>query len=259
MNVFTFWHKINHPIPPYVLLSLVSMKRIFGDKLTVLTMNNIRFFLKDFDLDRQWVFEATNKNISDNVSRIVAFSDYIRMKYCLESGGFWLDADTIVIKDITKSIGDFGKKLLWHSEAVFGAEKGHPVIKAACESMESSRKMKWGNPGGIKELIASSECDVQAIPFALVNPGYSPTYQYSTCNVMFEQNISPSDFLKNKDACIIKLYNTDFSQKIYGMSVADFLKTDTLLAKIFLYLDSDADKWIADSDAINEFLDNFCA
>jgi hypothetical protein len=68
---------------------------------------------------------------------------------------------------------------------------------------------------------------------------------------MLDTEVPVKRFLANSSAVLLKLYNTYFSRTPIGtMSVPEFLSSGTLLARIFLHIDPDAERWIAHCQAL---------
>lgn len=93
--MWVYWEQVNgSPIPPYITLCLDIMKKN-GSKyfnVTLLNENTIFDFLPDL-----------RKDIND--LPIALKTDYIRVRLLELYGGMWIDADTILMKDL-KEIAD---------------------------------------------------------------------------------------------------------------------------------------------------------
>ncbi|QJQ09213.1 hypothetical protein A3L25_007160 [Pseudomonas putida] len=246
MKVITYWETApGRAMPPYIALGIATMQLALGDSFLLLTNNNTRDFIGDEYLKKRWTFKANSKDPNPEITSIVAKSDYLRMAYVAEHGGFWIDADTIVFKDFTKAVSPSGELLSWHSEQFFGANPNNEILRSASQKALSDEIQVWGNPGGIKDLVLNNAEKIKPIPFNIINPGHQPTYGYGNCKILLDTELRVSDFLTNSEARMMKLYNTAFrSEDVGGMELAEFFKSNTLIAKIFLHLNNDPEFWI---------------
>ncbi len=228
------------------------MKRIYGEKFTILTPRNIIEQMGEMP-KKNWQFNKKNKNLTDEIEAIVAKSDWVRLKFIHEHGGYWTDADTIALSNATNELSFKSDKLHWNSEAFFGSIAKSELLKNASNNMLASDLQIWGNPGNIKNLIEQQ--GFEKMPLKLFDPGFNPTYTFKTSEVMFSQLISAEDFLSNKDVKFIKLYNTIFSSTDSGsISVSSLIKSKSLLSKIFSFIEPSATYWIDAATELEEQL-----
>ena len=254
MSFVSFWQ--NPPgrrMPPYVALALVSMQRALGTDFVLLHDADLTAALGRDVHDKDWRFGELEFAGNPDALSIVAKSDFIRMAYVYRHGGYWFDADTIALADPRPHLiaGQPGDHLHWYSEALFGARPGNALLAAAIEACHSADRQAWGNPGGIRDVIDLDPAKITPIPYTLLDPGYRPAYRFTTCDVMLDTQVPVERFLANSSAVLLKLYNTYFSRTPIGaMSVPEFLSSGTLLARIFLHLDPNAEQWIAHCQAL---------
>ncbi len=248
MKVISYWETgVGCTIPTYIPLCIASMKAALGTSFLLLTKENISQYIGDEYLNNKWRFNRHNSNLTPEVASIVAKSDFIRMAYIHRHGGFWLDADTIVFNNFLPKmeIQETDKKLFWHSEQFFGANAGNEILDLAQNNAFQNEVQTWGNPGGIQTLIAAHPEAIIKIPFRHVNPGYTPTYKYQSCEVLIDKNLPVEHFLINQDVNLLKVYNSDFcSLDIAAMPLTDFLSSGTLISRIFLKINPSLDYWI---------------
>ena len=241
-------------MPPYVALAIVSMQRALNTTFQLLTPQTVPELIGSDFLKKSWGFTTLDFSIASNIESIIAKSDYIRMAYVYRYGGAWLDADTLLINNPTAKVFPNGitSKLHWHSEALFGSLAGNPLLGEAVTTSLKQNVHCWGNPGEIKDVVRRHHDEVTLIPNSILDPGYRPLYNFSTCDIMLRHDISVSEFITN-NTDILKLYNTYFTRKTRKqLSVADFLKDGTLLAKLFLHIDPDPQYWISQSEILIE-------
>lgn len=249
MKFVSFWQ--NPPgrvTPPYVALALVSLQRVLKGDFVLLGAADMER-ASWVPARKDWRFGKLDFLGHPDALSIVARSDFIRMAYVYHHGGYWLDADTIALDDPRPMLAaaNSGSKLHWLNEALFGARAGNPLLTAAIDRCLANEEQVWGNPGHIRELIDAYPDQVLPVSRDLVDPRYCPEYRFTTCDVMLETALPVHNFLVSPEVKLLKLYNTYFSRSFIGqMSVADFLCSGTLLARIFLHIDPDANRWIAE-------------
>ncbi|MFG0917288.1 hypothetical protein IYR97_13460 [Pseudomonas fulva] len=252
MKAVTYWESApGYKMPPYIALCIATMRSALGDSFLFLHEKNISAFLTGNFQEKQWAFKPKDKEQDVEIKSIVAKSDFIRMAYIAQNGGFWMDADTIVFQDFLPDFDLTVRSIYWHSEQFFGARAGSPILKEACDRAMVDEYQSWGNPGGIKNLINANPDNVEVMPTKLIDPGYTPAYTYTNWKVLLDENLDVDDFLINKDAKILKLYNTYLRESGLGyLNTDDFFNSNTLISRIFLNLNPDKGFWIAQADDI---------
>lgn len=241
-------------MPPYVALAIASMQRALGDSFILLTPKTVAQALSPAFTEKKRDFEPLTFDMDSRIRAIVAKSDHVRLAYIYRYGGVWLDADTLLFRDPTRSLFPEGltNSLHWYSEALFGARKGNGLLGMAVEAAARRETHQWGDPGGIRSLIAGAPDHVSLIPFSALDPGYKPVYNFSTCDVMRRQDVLVNEFLATPGVDVLKLYNTYFTRtSTRVLTVKAFLKEQTLLAKLFLHIDPDISYW---SDRAEEIM-----
>lgn len=260
MSFVSFWQ--NPPgclVPPYVALSLVSLRRALGDDFILLREADLVGIFDVAVKDKVWSFSDLEFIGNQDALSIVAKSDFIRMAYIHQYGGYWLDADTIALQDPRLHLIEsrLDERLHWYSEALFGARSNNPLLATAMQNCRACERQTWGNPGSIRDMINLDPTKITSIPYSLLDPGYRPSYRFATCDVMLNKEIPVDSFLSNPNVVLLKLYNTYFSRKTIGtMSVQEFLSSGTLLARIFLHIDPNSEKWVSDCEALEMEFNN---
>lgn len=245
MKIYTYWETApGREIPPYILLGLASMRRVFGEDFTILTPS----VAQDLGVDtggKEWGFRRETDENARALRGIIAKSDYVRMAVIAQEGGYWLDADTIALRDFRADLAPILNEhhFVWHSEQFFGATPGNEILTTAAQNMLDTEWQTWGDPGHVKTRIADAGNAVPRIPFWLIDPKSEPPYNYSTSKILLEDH--PLDeFLRNERQAILKLYNTPFAETEYGVMTTDqFLESDTLLSQVFLSIEPDKSWW----------------
>ena len=259
MRFVSFWQNPqSRRMPPYVALALVSMQRILGADFVLLGNKDLDAALGRDLGDKDWRFNDLEFSGCAAALSIVAKSDFMRMAYVHRHGGYWFDADTVALADPRPHLAadQCGERLHWYSEALFGATPGNPLLATAIARCHRADRQVWGNPGGIRDIINVGPSQITPIPYTLLDPGFRPAYRFTTCDVMLDTVVPVETFLSNSSVALLKLYNTYFSRAPIGnMSVPEFLSSGTLLARIFLHIDPDADQWIARCHALEQSLE----
>ena len=242
MKVIAYWEKVDEAadIPWHILLCLAALRIDFQDNFLLLTPKNIDQYIGSDYANKHWSFgtieesDVTQKKVS-----IVAKSDYIRLKYIYEHGGFWFDSDALCVgdpKNIIKLLDSYD--VVWGYEAFFGAKAGNQMFKDASDRMLDMPCQIWGNPGEIKAIVEGSKnASIGKIPNGYINPLSSALYSWRDTSILFSENFEPNEFL-SKDQVFLHLYNK-FTEKIvsdHSLSV-DFkleklFQSQTLIAKI---------------------------
>lgn len=239
-------------MPSYVSLALISMRRALGERFSLLTPRTVQELIDPRILGKAWAFEPLTFTLADGIEAIVAKSDFIRMAFVHRYGGTWVDADTLFFRDPTTILFPTGlsHKLHWHSECIFASQPGNPLLARALAAGLDGGAHAWGNPGGIKEIVAQADGDLVTITGDLFDPGYCPRYNFASCEVMRCQDVSVEDFLRT-DVSILKLYNTYFRRTVKRIeSVEEFLAGGTLLSKLFLHIEADHGYWVGESEQL---------
>lgn len=261
MKVFSYWEQnsFSNVIPPYVLCGLSSMRKIFQDDFILLNKRNLSSWV-DFDFSKKNIFFAASPDKKfDQISRIVAKSDFIRFKFIEEHGGFWLDADSVVFgdfrPDLMQGVGD--GKFVWHCEAFFGAEKQNRLVKSVVANMIASERQIFANPGNVKDIVVENRSDVSHIPLTLIDPTSQHSYNAKSWAIVTQSGTQVSDFLVNDSCKMMKLYNSVTSgADLATLSVSDFLESDSLLANLFLHIEPAKNFWIDEARKIEKEVGN---
>lgn len=255
VNYVSYWETAaGQSMPPWIALALVSMRRALGDNFTLLTPDSLENCIDASILRKDWRFEPLAFSMDKGIEAIVARSDFIRMAYVHRHGGAWIDADSILLRDPTSLLFPTGldERLHWHSECLFASLPGNNHLAEALAKGLGEQAHAWGNPGGIKEIVARSPNQQVSIASSVCDPGYRPQYNFNSCAVMRRTDIEVSDFLL-RDVSMLKLYNTWFKRTATrDESVAEFLGEGTLLSRIFLHIEPDRGYWLGECERLVE-------
>ncbi|MDG9882430.1 glycosyltransferase [Pseudomonas sp. GD04058] len=253
LNYVSYWETaVGQCMPPWIALALVSLRRALGERFTLLNPDSVQQRVDPAILSRTWGFEPLAFSMDKGIEAIVAKSDFIRMAYVHEHGGVWIDADSLLLRDPTPVLfpRGLGRRLHWHSECLFAARPGNPLLAEALGAGLARQIHAWGNPGGIKDIVARHPQALVPIPASLFDPGYRPLYNFAGCEVMRRTDIAVEDFLR-RDVSALKLYNTWFKRTaVKEQSVEEFLDGGTLLARLFLHIEKDRGYWLGESEGL---------
>lgn len=251
----SFWETASgQSMPPYIALALVSIKKALGDKFLLLTPQTVQDFIDPKILNHHWGFEPLSFTLEEGIEAIIAKSDFIRMAFVYQHGGVWVDADSVFFYDPTDVLFPSGlsTKLHWLSECLFASRAGNTLLAEALNVGLAEGRHVWGNPGGIKDIVARRGEELVPISPEVIDPGYRPLYNFSSCDVMRRRDIDVSDFRLN-DVAIVELYNTYFKRTAgRNESVAEFLAGGTLMAKLFLHIEPNPAYWVGEATRLIE-------
>jgi len=258
MQFITYWETPkNTKVPPWILLCLTIMRIKLGKQLRVLGPKCIEDLFGTEFIGQQRCFNKLEFQFNCGRENIVARSDAIRIAYIYHFGGTWLDADTLLLKKPIGAIYPNGvtERLHWSSEAIFGAKPNNRILKEALNNMSKSATHDWGDPGQVKALVKNNPRAIEPISPTIFDPGYTPTYRFQTCDTLNSKTVSVDSFIKNEDLTLLKLYNTYFTRTAGELlSVMSFLRSNTLLANIFLTIEPNLNFWANESKVTEEYL-----
>jgi hypothetical protein len=242
MKVIAYWEKVDvdASVPWHILLCLASMRLVFSDNFLLLTPKNVDQYIGEEYKNKYWSFGTKEESESQQKKvSIVAKSDYIRMKYIYEHGGFWFDSDALCVGD-PKNLLDMlnNYQIVWGYEAFFGSRKGNAAFKTASNNMLEMPCQIWGNPGLIKSLVeGSNDSSIAYIPNNFLNPRTNSSYSWQDTSILFSEKISPHEFLSD-DQVFLHLFNKFTEKKVKenklsnNFSIYNLFQSDILLSKI---------------------------
>ena len=99
-----------------------------------------------------------------------AHADVIRMSLMIQYGGIYIDADTVLLRDMSMLVGhqfgyQWGEERNKYNTAALGCKKGCPVLKCAYGYHRVKEKMSaWDfHPWQLREQLDKSHCEVRFI------------------------------------------------------------------------------------------------
>jgi len=195
------------------------MSAKLGDRFRLLTRDNAKHYIGGEYETKNWIFESHrgDARAAEKYS-VVAKSDFIRLKYIYEHGGFWLDADFLCLGD-PASLLDFLSEanIVWEGEAIFGGKPRAACFGAACDTMLEREFQVWGDPGGIKSYIeALSEGEALILPPYINWPKGAYNYWWDSTDILLRKDIEVSEFL-SEGQVVMHLFNTASEPMLAGL------------------------------------------
>lgn len=205
MNIYTYWEGER---PAYIDMCKRSLKKYAGD----LKLVELDHYDKYNDL-------AINHKV-----------DLLKGTLIRDNGGFWIDADMIVLKDLTPLMRLLDKVDFIGMPGFFGGKAGAPILTDWVRSMENIIK---------RDVTFSS-----LIRPLLEHPLYKP-YKHLTHEMItpiwhtgdefwnfFSDTAKLEDFI-TENTYIVTLYNSQFSEEFKKMSEEEILSKNWLISKMF--------------------------
>lgn len=236
MKLVTFWeNEPNARTPWHIAACLTIMSAKLGDRFLLLTRGNVKDYIGDEHETKKWIFERHRDSDAGTANhyQVAAKSDFIRMKYIYEHGGFWLDADFLCLGNPV-SLLDFlaEANIVWGYEAIFGSRPGALCFRAACDTMLEQEFQRWGDPGGIKSYIeALPKGEAMRLPpyIQWAKEAYS-YWLWNSPDILLRKDLELSDFL-SEGQVVIHLFNSNTERMLDGLRNNDA----TLFHKLLYY------------------------
>lgn len=208
-RIYTYWEG---PMPDYIQMCRESLYR----------------HCKDFEI-------IDVSHIKSNLP-INLKVDLLKGQLIRDNGGFWIDADMIVMKPLTPLIKLLDKTNFMGLPGFFAGKAGAPILKDWVESME-------------KRINAAKELNVELSFSSLIHPllshGLYKPYKYLTHEMVtpiwntgdefwefFKDDNKLEDFITD-NTYIVTLYNSQFSDDFKNSSRDRILKEGWLISRMF--------------------------
>lgn len=155
-------------------------------------------------------------------------TDYIKAWLISENGGFWIDADMIVMKDLRPLVKLVEKHGFAGIPGFFGAVKGNELMKRWFEGIKQIKKEPT-----FSDLIQPLLKDQEFKEFGVfTREMICPVYHTGNEFWNFFKDLPLEDFVKD-NTYIVTLYNSSFSQEFKKMNETDILNYPWLISKMF--------------------------
>lgn len=246
-NIFTYWHDLKE-IPPYIQWCVRNMERIFGAKFTLYERES---FIRDFPEVRRDIWDFYHSKGND-IHQHAMRSDYLRAHMLYKYGGFWLDADTIVVRDFTKDIGgmfDDGVDYIarrnevgWAAMNFMGSSpKGRVIrelIRLQDSVLDTQESVDAGSKFGSRLLTQAIESVKVGVPIFTVNEHLICPINFKNAWKYFESAELIGGFDLDEVWCF-QLFNRGFNDSVRKMSMDELMEQDWLLSEMFRALDKE--------------------
>jgi hypothetical protein len=150
--------------------------------------------------------------------------DYLKAKLIYNNGGFWIDADMIVMKDLTPIESLLGAYDFVGIPGFFGAKKGAPILKRWIDGMDAI----INKPLTFSDLIQPLLHDPEFVEFGpIAKDAICPIY-HDEFNKFFDK-----DDVFYGDPYIVTLYNAQFPDWFKKMTREEILTRNMTISKFF--------------------------
>lgn len=234
--LWSYWENVDYEKPEYISLCFKSMIKHCGDSFNVKILNNntIHNYIK--------IPEYVN-----NINNIAQKVDVYRLLLLYKYGGIWLDADTIVMKDLSPVInklqnydliasGCTGKicQTGKPSNGFLVANKKSIILKRAIRLC--LKKIKHDK---IKNYFSLGKLVLWKVIKKYQDKFYHYESSYVASRDIHGKWISPRRQLKNRHIPVknnmfcITLYNSNYPRYFKSLTSQDILNMDNFIGKYF--------------------------
>jgi len=256
-NIFTFWEP-QDKLHPYINLCIKTWEKNLPDyKIIILNYLNM--------------FDYVSKDIYDfsllTKLRFMLQKDALQAAVLYKFGGIFMDADTIILKDITPIVDEmrYNELLTFSKQLAFMISKPHtPVLGLwmkdiqkrikSLEGKENINKTKWNFLGNIilnRLIDESSNKKIKILDKRKY--GFMPEFMNENQNNTMEDNVKQyvnfwfgkdtdmkDVFFKNQR--IIALHNSWTPEWYKRLSEKEVLENDCLLSRTLKYILNDSNQ-----------------
>ena len=232
MNVFMYWEDvIGQPKPPYIQACYEQIVNMSKYEVILLDEKTIYEYVSDI-----------NENIF-NLNVLAHRADYFRAKVLHENGGIWLDADALILNDLSFVENDlleygyvgYGYKPKEPSIGFMACRKGNKLIGDWIEGMEvkinSESYFGWTGLGYDILWKLSRRCDDMKL---------YPRDQFAPLTwdkwKLFFTKKTKYDTIVKKDTKAIMFYNKNMYDSLKTQTIEKIKSEDNLLGEIFTRL-----------------------
>lgn len=245
-RIWTYWEKLEgRPMPEYLELCFETMVMHNPScEFIVVSEENVRDYVPD--LDPRW-FEVYASDRNDPGLSIATRADYIRMRLVHEQGGIWLDADTVVVRNLDPTLellntSDSGIFIMTPKKGrtpneIFFAKPKCQFLKTAIEMCEAILEKGPGIPWTISSTKLFSDVAAVCTDFT-----HLPRSEYLPIDwrefMIFGSTVAQLDDLLLGAPFTVALRNSLFRtniQELYQASREDLKNSDMYLARLLKY------------------------
>lgn len=160
------------------------------------------------------------------------YTDFLKAKLIYETGGFWIDADTIVLKDFSDWVNYFDEHDFIGTPGFFGGPKGSKTIgkwyEEAHKIILDHQEFHFAEL--INPLITRKEYD----PFkVLTKKQFLPVwYTAPDINKFWDKEL-PLDQVIDDTSKVVVLFNNCFPNWFKSINRSEILQSNMLISKLF--------------------------
>ena len=206
-NLYTYWEG---PKPAYIDLCQESLRKYCGKDFNIYILDSCK--------------EYNHLPINQKV-------DWLKANLVYEHGGFWIDADMLVMKKLKPLIELVEKHGFAGIPGFFGAEKGNPILKEWIDGMDKILKRDKSHQFSdlIQPLLKSPFFKEFGI---FTKEMICPIYHTGDEFWKFFENLPTSEVL-TENTFMVTLYNSQFSFEFKEMNREELLSQPWLISKLF--------------------------
>jgi len=211
-KVFFYWEG---ELPGFIKLCIETIHRnCNGFEIHHLNKDNIENYL---ELPEEYY----------KIKKINHKTDYLKANLIYKYGGFWIDADTIILKDFSEWNKFLEEYDFIGTPGFFGGTKGSKTIKKWIDGMDISKEeLEWADL--INPLIKSDKY----APFTPLKKEYICPLWYDDTLSEFFKNISLRRYItENTRVCI--LFNACFPEEFKKKTDKEILEDETFIGRLF--------------------------
>ena len=208
-NIYTYWEGQE---PDYIKMCYESLTKYCSENFKISRYSDYQNPIK---------FNSINHK-----------TDWLKANLIYENGGFWIDADMIVMKDLSPLIKLVEKNGFAGIPGFFGAKKGNKVLGNWIDGMRdiiTKQDTKIGHSDMIKPLLQHKRFkEFDIFTREMICPIYHTGDEFGN----FFKDLPLDKFVTN-NTYIVTLYNSAFNKDFKNMSREDILTSPWLISKMF--------------------------
>jgi mannosyltransferase OCH1-like enzyme len=227
MNVWVYWEGYK---PPYIDLCISTIKKYSSGLGFVM--------LDDRNVSKYLYLQPSYYRLS-----VVHKADYIRVALLNKYGGCWIDADTIVLKPISKYLKfldkyrflGFGKPRS-PSNSIIAGRTDSFILKlwlSCIISKMGNKNIGWAELGSIPlKGVLKRMHNTDGLEYYNISSEYCVPVVCKDWRMFFSNRIIVSDVISPVTGFVM-LYNKFMCKRLMHHSMSDLMKSDILLSKLF--------------------------
>lgn len=233
-------------VPPYIDLCIKLMQRKLGSDFALYERES---FIREFPEVREDIWKLQHANGRVDHTHAMR-SDYIRAQILYHKGGFWIDADAIVVNNFLPDLVSMFEvekydyiarrnEVGWFSMNFMGTRKGGMIIDHFIYKQDDMLDEVMNEPP--YTIDAGSKFGSRLLTSVIKDlvPGYCYTVpEELVCPInfkghenLFNTHLMPEDFNLEKIYCF-QMFNRAFPDSVRQMSQDEFLSKPWFVSKL---------------------------